>query len=412
MANYTTLRRGSTGNEVKKLQEKLGFTGADVDGIYGEKTEKAVRDYQEKNGLAKDGIAGSQTQGHMYETAAQTPAQSQTATAPATATAQTPVYRYEPEKDTVYQQALQQLQGAKENAPVYAGTFDEQLQQIYDKIMAREPFEYDLNGDALWKQYKDQYVQAGQMAMQDTVGQAAALTGGYGSSYAQNVGQQAYQGYLQKLNDLVPELYQLATNRYQQEGDQLSQQFAMTGQLQADEYAKYQDAQSQYWQNVDRAQAAADTAYSRGQDSWYTEQQLKQQADETAYGRQQDAYSRLVDLISSTGYTPSREELTAAGMSDGEAAAYLKYYNDQSAVRYVAVSDPETQWGAGIDTERKSGEGQLKGSAWDYSKNNLKTLLRNGNYDAADRYMEMILDDLSEEQYEEIMDLYSSFGYQ
>lgn len=51
--------------------------------------------------------------------------------------------------------------------------------------------------------------------MQDTMGQAAALTGGYGNSYAQGVGQQAYQGYLQQLNDNVPQLQAQALQTYQ-----------------------------------------------------------------------------------------------------------------------------------------------------------------------------------------------------
>ena len=42
------------------------------------------------------------------------------------------------------------------------------------------------------------------------MGQAAALTGGYGSTYGEQVGQQAYNAYLQNLNDIVPQLQQQA----------------------------------------------------------------------------------------------------------------------------------------------------------------------------------------------------------
>ncbi|MEL6947722.1 MAG: peptidoglycan-binding protein [Pseudomonadota bacterium] len=52
------LKRGLTGAPVKRLQEKLGI-GAD--GIFGSGTEKAVRDFQQANGLAVDGIAGPDT---------------------------------------------------------------------------------------------------------------------------------------------------------------------------------------------------------------------------------------------------------------------------------------------------------------------------------------------------------------
>lgn len=56
------LKRGSKGDTVKKLQEKLG---AGADGKFGSGTEKAVKDYQTKNSLKADGIAGPETLKHL-----------------------------------------------------------------------------------------------------------------------------------------------------------------------------------------------------------------------------------------------------------------------------------------------------------------------------------------------------------
>ena len=56
------LKQGTRGATVKKLQEKLGV-GAD--GQFGAGTEKALRDYQAKNGLAADGLAGPATLAQM-----------------------------------------------------------------------------------------------------------------------------------------------------------------------------------------------------------------------------------------------------------------------------------------------------------------------------------------------------------
>ena len=56
------LKQGTRGDAVKKLQEKLAI-GAD--GQFGSGTEKAVREYQQKNGLAADGMAGPVTLAHM-----------------------------------------------------------------------------------------------------------------------------------------------------------------------------------------------------------------------------------------------------------------------------------------------------------------------------------------------------------
>lgn len=56
-----TLRRGSTGEDVKALQKALGFTGGAIDGNFGAKTEAAVRKRQLKAGIVPDGVVGAQT---------------------------------------------------------------------------------------------------------------------------------------------------------------------------------------------------------------------------------------------------------------------------------------------------------------------------------------------------------------
>lgn len=59
-----TLRNGSRGSAVTALQEMLnglGFESGKADGIFGPKTEAAVKRFQEANGLTVDGIAGEQT---------------------------------------------------------------------------------------------------------------------------------------------------------------------------------------------------------------------------------------------------------------------------------------------------------------------------------------------------------------
>ena len=148
------------------------------------------------------------------------------------------------------------------------GQYGQQMQEALDAIRKRKKFSYDLNGDALYQQYKDKYVQQGKQAMQDTMGQAAALTGGYASTYGQAVGQQQYDAYLQQLNDVVPELYQMAYQQYQDEGDRMQQQYGMLGDLADDEYSKYRDAYNQWLTERDCAQGNADTAYDRGYNQW------------------------------------------------------------------------------------------------------------------------------------------------
>jgi N-acetylmuramoyl-L-alanine amidase len=59
-----TLKQGSRGADVKKMQQKLknwGYYTGSVDGIFGAKTKSAVIYFQKKNGLTPDGIVGKKT---------------------------------------------------------------------------------------------------------------------------------------------------------------------------------------------------------------------------------------------------------------------------------------------------------------------------------------------------------------
>ena len=128
----------------------------------------------------------------------------------------------------------------------FTSDYTEAAKQAMDKYLNRDKFSYDLNGDALYQQYKNQYINQGKLAMQDTIGQASAMTGGYGNSYAQSAGQQAYQGYLQQLNDKVPELYQLALDQYNQEGENLLNQYGLLSDRENTDYGRYRDTVSDW----------------------------------------------------------------------------------------------------------------------------------------------------------------------
>lgn len=232
-------------------------------------------------------------------------------------------YTYDPSKNDAYQRA------------------NDQATAIYDKIMNRGEFSYDVNKDKLYQQYRDLYAQMGRGAMEDTMGQAAALTGGYGSTYSQNAGQQAYNSYLQKLNEVVPELYNAAYNRYNQEGQNLMNLYTMA-RSNAD--SAYERDYNQWYNRLQLERSDEDAAYNRQQ----TEEQKKLTQEETDYERKQNAWSRLSSLITTTGYQPSDEELAAAGMSANE-VAYLRQYYQQ---KLEAASNKSGGSGGGSSRSR------------------------------------------------------------
>lgn len=135
-----------------------------------------------------------------------------------------------------YEQQLAQKPGD------YQSNWSEALKQAAQNLFSRPSFRYDAASDPLYQSYRQQYLRSGRLAMLDTLGQAQLGTGGYGNSYAQTAAQQAYGDQLQGLNDRIPELYQIALNRYGLETTALSDRLSYLQQQESQDYSRYQDA--------------------------------------------------------------------------------------------------------------------------------------------------------------------------
>lgn len=155
--------------------------------------------------------------------------------------------------------------------PVYKASYDKKLEDAYDAVLSREKFSYDPGSDALYNKYKDDYMQQGRMAMKDSAGQAAALTGGYGSSYSQTVAQQQYDSHLRQLGDVIPGLYELAYSKYLDEGNELEENYQRLRQLRDDEYRRYEDELEDY-------RYGQEQEYRREQDERASQQAQEQRA--------------------------------------------------------------------------------------------------------------------------------------
>ena len=203
------------------------------------------------------------------------------------------------ESGTDYKSTMETLRQAEQELPSFSGSYDDEIGRLYDRIINREGFRYDMNSDPLYMSYRDRYAREGRLAMKSTMGQAAALTGGYGSSYSQAVGQEQYGAYLEKLGNVMPQLYSAAYSRYKSEGDALSEKYAMAVKRGESEYNRYRDRLSD-------AKAQQELGYK-----------LEQQD----YERQQKAFQTLMSLISSTGYEANEDDLKQSGMSQAQADA-------------------------------------------------------------------------------------------
>ena len=356
----TNLKNGSTGKDVEKLQNALKAAGYDVgktgaDGVYGKNTAAAVKQYQKDNGLAVDGIAGKNTQGLLYGTGAlakggvmsaqilapnavnknnkpeitpvegghdapTTPPEDKVedkkpaddkGTDKGTGTQESFTYdefSYNPyaPSDIVNQAnaALQEWMNQKPGA--YESQWQAMIDEYMNKIMNREEFSYNFNEDALYQQYKDIYTQQGLMAMMDTMGQASAMTGGYGNSFAQTVGQQAYNQQLNQLNNVLPELYQMAFDRYAYEGEQMMNEYGMLLDRENTDYNRYQNNLDNWYTQLQYLTDRYDT--ERGFDLDQYAQGRAEAWDEHVAGREEAWDEYLMGL---------ENEETAAGLLAG-----------------------------------------------------------------------------------------------
>ncbi len=345
-SNYTMVAYGSQGSTVKKLQNELNKRGyqLDEDGIFGKKTQSAVRDYQKKYGLTMiDGIAGDETWGSLLggNTAWQETAQpTYGGTSPVSGgyTAVTePVSRaevtagtskrlaeleqgYTPSEDVLAAMAYRDSVAAMEPEG-YTSRFEAALSALYDQIAGREAFSYDPEEDQLYQNYAKLYARQGAAAMEDTLGQAAALTGGYGSSYAQTAGQQSYNRHLNELATLVPELYQSALNAYRQEGQSLADQYALLAQREKSDYGRWQDAVAQWQESLGAAQDDYEAASDRDRKNYQS--LLDYFADKA---QQERKLSAAGAVVSDSGSSSRQESLssTAAESLRRAMTNYLK----------------------------------------------------------------------------------------
>ena len=223
---------------------------------------------------------------------------------------------------TQAQQALQQQQANKPGA--YQSQYQTGLNDLAGQIQNRDKFQYDVNADALYQQVAQNYLQQGQQAMMDTMGQAAAMTGGYGNSYAQTAGQQMYNQHILGLTEMVPQFQQMALQQYQMEGDRLMDQYQMMLQQEEMAYGRYQDDLNRYYADLDRMQAAYDNErdydysrftderdfdYGKYQDDLNYQYQLERDQTEDARYQEQWQYQQERDRIKDEQWQKEYDEM-------------------------------------------------------------------------------------------------------
>lgn len=256
--------------------------------------------------------------------------------------------------------AVKEAQGLKDMAESklntlgkYQGTYDSRLSQTLDSILNRKPFEYDFNADALYKQYADNYEKKGRDAAANAAAQASALTGGYGNSYATSAAAQANEQYMTELNDKIPELYQLAAQRYDQDTQNLYNTYSAIGSADDRMFGRYQDERN---------------ALQTDRDYYGNNYQNERSSDMQA---QQNAYENAYNLLKYRTDLEARDVTDTSNWSGSNENSGSSSWNKEKGKQTTKQTDKTSEKGksSSVDTSSSSQTTNTKNSGSGSSRN-------------------------------------------
>lgn len=237
-----------------------------------------------------------------------------------------------------------------------AGQWQAELDNVMAQIMGKGKFDYNMNGDAMYQQYADIYQNQANLGMQNAMAQAAALTGGYGSSYGQMVGQQAYAQQMQGLNDIGLELYDRAYAQDMAERSQLMDQYNMLAAREEQAYNRGIDERNfEYQQGRDEG----------ADNQWQQSFDYNKYLDELNQGNfdKQFEYQQSRDNVSDSQWKAELDRMLA---NDEISQQQWQAEMDRALANDATANE---QWKAGMDWQAEEFD-KLYGEEGYYTKQN------------------------------------------
>ncbi len=237
------------------------------------------------------------------------------------------------ESDTLkgLREDLTEVEGGKPDK--YQSKYGDQISELIGKLGETEKFNYDVEGDPLWHSIKDQYQRNAMLGMQNAMGDAAALSGGYGNSYAAAAGQQAYQQSISEMTDIIPQLHDTALGAWQANRDALTDNLYAVMNAEDMEYSKWQDEYNMWVNDRDylaqKIENMSDDEFNQwlaGLSAWQDERNYYAGRKDAAIANQQwqasmDESRRQFNQQMAFNYinmgVGAAVDLTTAGMSAG-----------------------------------------------------------------------------------------------
>lgn len=233
---------------------------------------------------------------------------------------------YQPDDTQVLRDRVNQL--VAQTPTEYNSRYGQVADAAMTRYANRPAFQYNVKNDPNYAAYAGEYTRLGRTAMEDTMARAAALTGGYGNSYAAMAGQNAYNSYMSALAAKVPELEQMAYQRYQNEGNDMLNLYELYANREAQDYNRYNDQLANNRQQISMLNNLYDDRYSQAYQLARDSIADARYADQTAYDRGIDerdyAYRLARDAVADRRY---EDETQYARNYQASRDAQDDYYN-------------------------------------------------------------------------------------
>ena len=283
-----------------------------------------------------------------------------------------------------YNQAMAYTQSLLDQLNSGKTAYSDKVDALMAKIEGREKFSYDFNTDPLFQNALASAMASGQTAMQDTIGQASALTGGYGSSYATSAANQTYNEFVKGAYDKLPDYYNIALNAYNMEGQEMYNQLGMYREADNTAYSRLANAYNANFQNAESIYNKEysnywDTAnYNRAVDEFNANMAYKNASLKASAAKNSSALSGSSSNEATTkeystaewqkAYDDIDRAITNYGVNSEQANRIMAYYATQGydpdrLINYAESADSSTMPTSKVPTLSTSGHFIVNGQA-------------------------------------------------
>ena len=159
--------------------------------------------------------------------------------------------------------ARSELERFEQTKPAdYQSKYQGQIDNVMGKLDDLGGYDYDPAADTAYQQYKSEYTQKAKLANQNAQADASARTGGYGSSYGTQAGQNAYTATMNNLDNVLNSLQDQSRSEYTAKRTGLESQLSGLQNAEQQDYQNYQKDMANWMDGMQYRQNEYDKASS------------------------------------------------------------------------------------------------------------------------------------------------------